>query len=313
MSGPRCDLLGLGQISIDFVGTVDGLPPLGGKAAMLAYEVLPGGQIATAALAAARLGLHACFVGSVGGDAAAATALAPLVAAGVDVSGVRTIAGATTRLAMILVDRASGERTVLGFRDPRLRLSARDVPLERIGAARCLLVDAEDPDASRAAAQAARRRGVPVVADVDAPGPGVEALLACVDFPLVSRSFAETFGLDGTVRSGLRRLSELGARMAVATLGDRGCLALADSRELACPAFEIAPRDTTGAGDVFHAAFAWGVLEGLDGESLLRTANATAALSCRGLGAQGGLPTRAEVDAFLREHRPGAWRDPDSR
>jgi sulfofructose kinase len=313
MSGVRCDLLGLGQASIDHVGTVDGLPPLGGKTAMLAYELLPGGQVATAMLAAARLGLRASYVGSVGSDVAGDLVLAPLAGAGVDVTGVRRVPGASTRLAVILVDRATGERTVLGFRDPRLRLRAADAPTVRVSDARCLLVDAEDPEASLAAAAAARRVGVPVVADVDAGGAGVEALLAATDFPLVSRSFAETFGLDGTVRSGLRRLLDLGAKLAVATLGDRGSLALGRDREIAAAAFPIAPRDTTGAGDVFHAAFAWGLLEGLDGEPLLRAANAAAALSCRGLGAQGGLPTRAELDAFLREREPGAWRDPDAR
>lgn len=313
MNSARFDLLGLGQASVDHVGSVDGLPPLGGKLAMLSYELLPGGQVATAMLAAARLGLRASYVGSVGSDAAADLVLAPLVSAGVDVSGVRRVPGASTRLAVILVDRASGERTVLGYRDPRLRLHEGDAPIARVAEARCLLVDAEDPPASRAAAAAARRAGVPVVADVDAGGAGVEALLAHVDFPLVSRSFAESFGLDGTVRSGLRRLLELGAKMAVATLGERGCLALTTEREIASAAFPIAPRDTTGAGDVFHAAFAWGLLEGLDGDALLRAANAASALSCRGLGAQGGLPTRAELDAFLREREPGVWRDPDAR
>jgi sugar/nucleoside kinase (ribokinase family) len=311
VNAPHCDLFGFGQISIDHVATVDGLPPLGGKSSMLAYEVLPGGQVATATLAAARLGLRTCFAGSVGGDTAAEIALAPLVAAGVEVGGVRRVAGATTRLAVILVDRKSGERTVLGHRDPRLRIAAADAPVTRAAAARCLLVDAEDADASAALAAAARAAGVPVVADVDALAPGVESLLAHVDFPLVSRSFAETFGLDGTVRSGLRRLVGLGARMAVATLGERGCLAVAGDREIAAAGFEVAPRDTTGAGDVFHAAFAWALLEGLEGEALLAAANAAAALSCRGLGAQGDLPTRAELEAFLRERRPRSWRDPD--
>ena len=72
----------------------------------------------------------------------------------------------------------------------------------------------------------------------------------------------------------------------------------------------MTPRDTTGAGDVFHAAFVWGLLEGLEIEALLRAANAAAALSARALGAQGGLPTRNELEAFLRDQRPGPWREP---
>lgn len=306
------DLVGVGQCSIDHVCSVDGLPPLGGKDAMLAYELLPGGQVATAVLAAVRLGLRAAYVGTVGSDPQADLALAPLATAGVDLSGVRRVRGASTRLAVILVDRASGERTVLGFRDPRLRLEPGEVPSERIARARCLLVDAEDPAASLRAARAARAAGVPVVADLDAVSEASLALVPQVDFPLVSRAFAEQLGMDGRVRSGLRRLREAGARMAVATLGDRGCLAFAEGGEIASPGFAIEPRDTTGAGDVFHAGFAAGLLDGLAGAALLRFANGAAALSCRGLGAQGGLPTRAELAAFLRTHEPVAWRDPDA-
>ena len=304
------DLLGIGQCSVDHVCTVEGLPPFGGKRAMLAYQVLPGGQVATALLAGARLGLRSAFVGATGADAGAALALAPLQAAGVDVAGVRRIAGAETRLAVILVDRASGERTVLGYRDPRIRLGAADVPEAALARARCLLVDGEDPDAAAHAARRARAAGLPVLVDVDTVAPELEPLLAAADFPVVSRSFAEAYGGDGRVRSGLARLVAQGARMAVATLGEHGCLALLGDREIASPAFAVALRDTTGAGDVFHAAFAWGLLEGLAPEPLLRAANAAAALSCRALGAQGGLPTRAELAAFLRDHAPGPWREP---
>ena len=101
--------------------------------------------------------------------------------------------------------------------------------------------------------------------------------------------------------------------MAVATLGDLGCLARIGDREIAAPAFAIAPRDTTGAGDVFHAAFAWGLLEGRSGERLLRSANAAAAIACLGFGAQGKLPTRVDLEAFLGTRDPSPWRDPDLR
>jgi sugar/nucleoside kinase (ribokinase family) len=211
---------------------------------------------------------------------------------------------------MILVDRASGERTVLGHRDERLRLQAADVPRARIAQARCLLLDADDPEAAAEAARAARAAGVPVVLDADAVSPAQAPLLAATDFPVVSRHFAEAFGGEGGVRAGLARLVALGARMAVATLGEHGCLARLGEREIACPGYAIAPRDTTGAGDVFHAAFAWGLLEGLPPEAVLRAANAAAASSCLALGAQGGLPTREALEAFLRDHEPAPWREP---
>ena len=309
---PELDLLGIGQGSIDHVCSVEGLPRFTGKEAMLAYDVLPGGQIATALLAGARLGLRGAFVGSIGTDPAGPAVLAPLVAAGIDASGVRRVAGASTRLAVILVDRASGERTLLWYRDPRLRLRVEDVPAARIARSRCLLLDGDDPEVGAYAARLARAAGVPVVLDVDRRAPGIDALLAEADFPIVSRHFAESFSGDGSLRGGLERLAGLGARLAVVTLGDHGCLALGQGRLVRSPAFQVTPRDTTGAGDVFHAAFVWGLLEGLDVEPLLLAANAAAALSARALGAQGGLPTRNELEAFLRHERPGPWREPDA-
>jgi sugar/nucleoside kinase (ribokinase family) len=70
------------------------------------------------------------------------------------------------------------------------------------------------------------------------------------------------------------------------------------------PAFQVAARDTTGAGDVFHAAFIWGLLQGMSGARILQAANAAAALNCRALGAQGCLPSREELEDFLRHGKP---------
>ena len=305
-----CDVIGVGQSSLDRVCLLAGPPPLGGKTALLDSLDLPGGQIATAMLACARLGLRAAYVGSVGDDSAADAVLAPLARAGVDLRGVKRVAHAATRSATILVDSRTGERTILGYRDPRLALTPADLepgPIERAG---CLHLDAVDPDASRFAAEIARRVGVPVVLDADSAGPGLEKLLANIDFPIVSRGLAEAMGGRAGLRAALGELCALGARLAVVTLGEYGALARCGERVIESPAFRVDVRDTTGAGDVFHAAFAWGLLGGLGAEPILRAANAAAAMSCRALGAQGGLPTRDELEEFLRAQRPVAWREP---
>jgi sulfofructose kinase len=308
--GEGFDVVGVGQSSLDRVCLLDGAPPLGGKTSLLSSHDLPGGQIATAMLACARLGLRAAYAGSVGDDPAAETVLAPLAHAGVDLRHVRRVAFARTRTATVLVDARSGERTILGYRDARLALASADLEAVPIESAGCLHLDAVDLEAACFAAERARRAGVPVVLDADAPGPGLEKLLALVDFPIVSRGLAEAMGGGGGLRAALGELCALGARLAVVTLGEHGALARRGDEPIPSPAYRIEARDTTGAGDVFHAAFVWGLLEGLAAEACLRVANAAAAMSCRALGAQGGLPTRAELEAFLRAERPGAWREP---
>jgi sugar/nucleoside kinase (ribokinase family) len=294
-------VLGVGQCSLDRVAVVDAPPP-GPDAPEPADALeLPGGQVATALLACARLGLRVAYAGAVGDDEAAERVLAPLRRAGVDLAGVRRVRGARTRRALIYVEAGSGERHVHPRRDPRLVLAPEDVSAEVVASARAVHLDAEHPEASLRAARLARTAGAAVLLDLDRSGPGVDALLANADFPIVSQRFAEEISGDGRAAGGLARLVARGARLAVATLGPRGALAQGpgDPAPFASPGFRVEARDTTGAGDVFHAAFAYGLLEGWGAARVLETANAAAAMSCRALGAQGGLPDRAALEAFL--------------
>jgi sugar/nucleoside kinase (ribokinase family) len=300
----RVDVVGVGQCAIDEVVVVDGPPEFTGKKRVVELTRGPGGQIATAALACTRLGLTAAVVSAVGDDEASKLMLEPLRAAGVDISGVRIIPGAESQRSVIVVDQKTGERTVLWHRDPRLSIRVSEVRPEEIEQGRVLHVDAQDLELSTWAASVARKAGIPVVLDADTPAPGIDSLLRQVDFPIVSREFAERhFGTRRPVDS-LRGLAALGARFPVVTLGDRGAIARGREGVIESSAFQVAARDTTGAGDVFHAAFIWGLLEGMSGVRILQVANAAAAMNCRALGAQGGLPSREELEDFLEHARP---------
>jgi sulfofructose kinase len=294
------DVLGIGQNALDRVAVVERHPQPGEKWALRDCQDRPGGQVATAVLTCARLGMHCAYVGRIGDDAAGRTALAPLREAGVDVSGVQEVAGAPSQTAIILVDRASGERTILWHRPAALQLEASMLDADRIRAARVLLLDAGDPEAAAWAAGVARTAGIPVILDADRYGPELEPLLDLVDFPLVSQRFAELLSESGCVRETLQELLRRGARLAAVTRGEAGVTALYGDRLIEQPAFAVEASDTTGAGDVFHGAFAWALLEGWEAAEVLRAACAAAALSCRFPGAQGGLPDRTEVESMLR-------------
>jgi sulfofructose kinase len=300
------DVFGVGQNALDRVCAVDGLLQLGEKRALPECRELPGGQVATAVLTCARLGLRCAYAGKVGDDAARERVLAPLREAGVDLSGVRTVAGAPTQTAVILVDRPSGERTLLWHRAPALQIAPGDIDRASIESARALLLDAGDPEAAAWAAGIARNAGIPVILDADLYRPELAQLLTRVDFPLVSQAFAESFSGSGSIRETLRMLLGRGARLAAVTLGRRGSIAASGEGVIEVPAYAIDAKDTIGAGDAFHGAFAWGLLEGWDAPRVLRAANAAAAMNCRFPGAQGGIPDRAELEAFLRSGRSQA-------
>ena len=298
-SGSELDVVGLGECSLDSVCLVGELPDAGEKHSLVDYQLRPGGQVASAMLGCALLDLRTGYIGAVGHDAVAQSVLEPLDRAGVDLSGVRSIVGARTRTAVVLVRQSDGERSVLEHRDPGLRLDPAQLKAREIERARVLHVDMSDPDAADWAARTARRAGIPVVLDADTFAPDVEALLGVVDFPVVSREFAEELGGTGSPADGLAKLAGWGARLAVVTCGPEGALARSGGQTLRSPAFAVRVEDTTGAGDAFHAGFIWGLLEGFAAAEVLRVANAVAALACTRLGAQAGLPRREELQALL--------------
>jgi sulfofructose kinase len=293
----RFDVLGIGECSLDEVALVDAAVKPGGKLRMRGRQRLAGGQIASALLGCARLGRSTALVSSVGDDAEAELALAPLRDAGVDLSRVRRVPGAATRSAWIWVDAASGERTVLWQRDERLILDSEEISGEDVARARLLLLDATDVALSQHAADLSRALGRPCVVDADAPEAGIERLLASASHPVIPETLA--IALFGSAESATRELARAGAELPVVTRGRDGAVAWLEGEVATSPAFAIAAIDTTGAGDAFHAGIAHGLLGGLGGRDLLRMAHAVAACACRARGAQAGLPRPAELAAFL--------------
>jgi hypothetical protein len=140
-----------------------------------------------------------------------------------------------------------------------------------------------------------------VLLDADRPWPNSAALLSLVDFPVVSERLAEELGETGRVRDGLRVLRSRGARLAVATLGERGALALSDEGWIESAGFSVAAVDTTGAGDAFRAGFVWALLAGKSAAQVMEVANAAGALNCLAPGAQSGLPSADDVRTLLRD------------
>ena len=289
----------MGQISVDEVRVVDAR-----RRSKRAPEFLCGGQVATVMLAAARLGLRSGYQGAVGEDLTADQALAPLLAADVECRAVKRVPGGRTRTAAIRVEAEGGERRVEPRRDPEVRLDAADVDADLIRQARLLHVDAEDPAASIRALELARCMGAATTLDLDEPTPETLGLLRQIDFPIVSRGFAEKLS-GGSATLALPELAAAAGRMAVITLGEEGAVAQFHGGQtvLHCPAFSVEVRDTTGAGDAFRAGFIWALLEGLPVAAVLEAASAVAALNCTALGAQGGLPMRQELEAFLQSRK----------
>jgi sugar/nucleoside kinase (ribokinase family) len=296
------DVVTFGENSIDFIAAVGTSPAANSKQPMQDFSRVPGGQMATAAAAAARLGCRARYVGVFGGDDNGARARDWLRREGVELSASLVVDEARNRVAVIIVDTATGARTVLWQRDPRLTIGREALPHGALQSGRVLIVDTTDLAAAIDAARQARRAGVVTMVDVDAPQPDVSALLSEIDVIVTAEGFPQALTGERSLGSAPHALArETGAPLAIVTLGERGSLALCGGREIVTPAFPIACVDSTGAGDAFRAGLAAAILAapGERVEEMLRYANAVAALNCRGQGAGGALPRWAEVAALL--------------
>lgn len=298
------DVVGLGRNSIDFLTVVAEHPAPNSKQPLQRFARLPGGEIATAVAACARLGWRARYIGTFGDDDLGDQARTSLIDAAVDVTAAYRVSGATNQFAVILVDARSGDRTVLWDRHPALAMTAADVPADAIRSGRILIVDCSDTAAAAQAARSARAAGIPTVVDVEKVRPGIGEMLQQIDAIIAAEAFPTALtGHDDLGRALHTMAREFGAAVVTVTLGTKGSLTWCGGREIRTPAFPVDCVDTTGAGDVFRGGFAAGCLRLAGGdadiEDVLDYANAAAALNCRALGAQGALPTAAEVDRLL--------------
>jgi sulfofructose kinase len=284
----KVDLVGVGLNATDTVIPLKKYPPRGSKVEYRNATVLPGGQVASTVVACQQWGLHTRYVGKLGDDDAAKLHREAFAHAGVETKLV-TVPGGASPQSLILVDD-EGERTVLCRRDERLILRPTELEREWIVNARALHIDGYDTAAATVASHWARAAGIPVIADLDEIYTGVEDLLANIDYLIVSRDFPCRLMAETSLEEALRRMQgRYGCLLAAATLGEDGVLAWNGKQFHHTPAYHVPVVDTTGAGDIFHAGFIYGLLQNWSLERQLDFACAAAALNCTAVGARGGI------------------------
>jgi sulfofructose kinase len=295
---PSIDLVGVGLNAIDTLIPLPHYPELGSKVEFRSANILPGGQVASAVIACQQWGLRTSYVGKVGEDRFADIHRAEFAKAGVE-AHLFAAQGCASQQAFILVDD-TGERTVLWKRDNNLTLRPEELKQEWIVEARALHVDGHDTGAAIQAATWAKASGVPVIADLDEVYPGVQGLLGNIDYLIASRDIPGRLTGEANLRVALRALqARYGCRLTAATLGHEGVIAWDGSQFHYAAAFRVEPVDTTGAGDIFHAGFIYGLLQGWPLARQLDFACAAAALNCKAIGARGGIQSVEAIENLI--------------
>ncbi len=306
---PLVDFTGIGENATDIVLRLAQFPERDGKTNAVSREIRLGGQVATAVVAIAKWGLRARYVGAVGSDRHAELHRAELRRFGVE-SHLARAAGAESRLSYILVEESTGSRTVVCRRDSHVQIEKSYLQKAWFQRTRLLHVDGEYPGASRLAAGWAREAGVPVMCDLDVFREDLRLLLGQVDFPVLSSGILEALAGSNNPLAALPRIcAKYGSMLVCTTLGERGALAWDGQRFWYAPTFRVNVVDTTGAGDLFHAGFAYGLLQGWDTQRTLQFGCAAAGLNCTAHGARGGIGSLRAIERLRagRMHHPNQY------
>lgn len=297
MPSKRPYIVGMGIACMDYICVAAAVEP-GGRSPVLDYAVQGGGLTGTAMVACSRLGARASMLGRIGDDEVGQQIGHGLEAEGVDTSGLIRVPGGKSFFSMILVDADTAERTIYFRCDTDIECSTDLISLNALDGADALVLDAHWPEGAEVVSARARELGIPIVLDSN-PRPDIAEVLRLADYPIISSDAAFDLAGGPDYSTALRNMMSCGCRAAVITAGAEGVYFADEYGEDHVDGFTVEAVDTTGAGDVFHGAFAFALTQGWATIDAVRFSSAVSAIKCTKLGGRAGIPTYDETMAFL--------------
>ena len=294
------DVVGLGVSCVDYTGVVENIPSLDETTLMLDFSKQMGGPVAVALVTFSYLGGTAGYIGKVAKDDEGKLIKKTLNKFKVDMKCLIEEEDAQTPLSFILVEKKSGKRTIIFNPGCSFSLRFSELNPGYISQAKFLHLDGGAPDAAAGAADWARKKGVKVVLDAGVNMPHMVDLVKRSDIVIASENFVLDFTQKSDIKEGIKEISKFGPAVVVATCGAEGTLFLSENGVFYQPVFKVNVVDTTGAGDVFHGAFLYGLVKGWNLQEIVKFSSATAAIKCTKLGGLRGIPGLEEVNSFLR-------------
>ena len=288
-------VFGLGPCSLDYIAKVQAYPPPDVKCEFSEMVIQGGGPVATALVALARWGLSCAYVGVIGDDPFGTMIRSSLEEEQIDISGLLVRQGFESQFAFIAAEPIVGRRTIFWRRSTGSPPSRGEINFGRLREAQVLHTDGFFQEAALAACEEGRKAGILVVVDAGSLREGIMDLARLSDYFIASESFATALvGRNNPVEA-CRKVAGLGPRVVGVTLGSRGYVACVEGRVIQKPAYPVEAVDTTGCGDVFHAGFIYGLIQGWETEQSLDFAAWSAAKVSRKMGGRSGIPTLREI------------------
>lgn len=300
---PHCvEVVGLGQASVDYLGRIPRYPEEDEKVALEDLEIQCGGPASTAMVTLSRLGIATAFIGSFSDDSFGGIIQRGLEQEGIDATFSKVTPGYRSQFAFIGISPTHGKRTIFWHPCTAPDVAKEDIDLSKFPKARILHMDDFMIEASLEAARQAKKRGLLVVLDAGTFREGILDIIPLVDVLIASELFhVPLLGKKMETEEAVVALFDWGPKEVVITRGRRGSVGW-DGRLIRIQdAFSVNAIDTTGAGDVYHGAYIYGILQNWAMDQKMRFAGAVSAMKCQSVGARKGIPVLSEVTDFLNK------------
>ncbi|MFW9770133.1 MAG: carbohydrate kinase family protein [Candidatus Thorarchaeota archaeon] len=300
------DLLGIGISPVDFFVSIDTYPAPGRKINGIPGSTLiaGGGPVPTALCTFANMGGSASLITSIGDDHWGDFIRSELDRFGVQHDHVVVRKRCSTALASAWINIHTGERTIVLDMSPRMHIRPRDIHLSNLPRPKLVQVDGRHVEADIKLARWARRMGARILLDIGSDRNPVDDIFPHIDFLVCADEYAFARCKTRSIDTAVNKFKKMGIPEVVVTAGTKGSFGIdVDGRTAYQKAYRVKAVDTTGAGDVYHGAFLYGVHWNWDLATRMRFASAAAALKCREPGARAGIPTLRQTLNFMRKHR----------
>lgn len=303
----KSSMVAVGHLCADNICVVDGFPPENTSKRISSVDKQAGGGASQAAVAFARLGGAAGYIGVVGDDDVGTYLIKGLEEERVCSHFIERREGASS-FSFVCVNSQNASRTLINYHHRLGAINFDSETEEYIRNAKFLHLDGTRYEDAVASARIAHKYGVPVSLDGSSRQKDNNLnreIASLADILIMNEFYPMQIMEDDSRERAMREMSKWGARIIISTLGEKGSLALVDGEFVSFPAFHIEPVDTTGAGDVFHGAFLRAMELGYDLEGCVKFSSAVSAINCLSLGGRRGIPTLDQVNQFIATHQFG--------
>ena len=293
------DIIGIENPIVDFNVLSNIMPERGGLSLLQDYSWQPGGNVGSAMVAAARLGAKCGIMGVVGNDAYGQFCIDDLRRHNIDTSHIVKDGENKTALAICLAEINNMERSFI-VRFMKRQLNEKELDKDYIASAKYIHLQ-QMVKAEVQAAIWAKEMGITVVDDAGGFNPETDAHTNLIDVFIGSQHYYNGLFQDTNYERNCKAVQKRGPKIVVFTLGAKGCVGIEGDKYFTVPAFRnISVVDTTGAGDVFHGAFIFGLLQGWDIEKTALFSSGVSAIKCTRLGGRAAIPDYNTVQKFLK-------------